>query len=158
VDASDWYLLFHLLGAFMLFAGAAAATGARLLATRPRTPGEAALLARAERGAVRWLIVPGAALAVVVGILLANHLDISLGEAWISVAFAMALALVLVAESVIARSAAELAREADVRGPDIDPDPMLARLAAGPVLTYGYAALNGLTLAQIVVMVWRPGS
>jgi hypothetical protein len=157
MNTADWLLLFHLLGAFALVSGAVVANGARLGAVRPRPPGEVALLADAERRGVRYLLLPGALVALVFGILLASDLDYSFSSGWISAAFLMWVALVLIAEGAIVRSARELRAFAEARGP-AEADLRLAAQARGPVLTYAYGALNGLVIALIVVMVWRPGA
>lgn len=152
VSTADWYLLLHLVGAFALVGGAAVATAGLVAARSERPAGGASVLAVVARRGVRMLLAPGALIALVFGILLAEELGYSLGEGWISASFVLWIALMLAAEFMVARSAGRIEDAAAE-----DPASAAAVARAVPVAA-GLLLVNLLALALIVLMVWRPGS
>ena len=151
-------LLFgHLLSAFALVAGAAAAGILQLAAGRRERPSEVALLLRTTRPAV-LLVVVGLLGTLGFGIALARQQGRSLGEGWISAALALWV-LALVTGELGGRSARQARRLAERLAAEGDrPDDALRRLVSHrPALLLSYAS-SAAILTIIVLMVWKPGA
>ncbi|MCU0306461.1 MAG: DUF2269 family protein [Thermoleophilia bacterium] len=151
MNTSQWYLLIHLIGGFAMAAGAAGASLALLAARSAPGPGGSAVAARATRWGVRALLIPGAVVALVFGLILANDLGYSMGAAWLSATFACWIVLAIAAEMLLGRAARRIG-EAAAAGRDA------TAIARDGAVTVGVALVNLLTVAIIVLMVWRPGS
>lgn len=152
---ATWLLFFHLLGAFLFVAGAVVAGVLQLAAIRRERPSEVALLL----GLTRWGVLfvgLGALMTLLLGMALANELDISLGEGWISASLALLVAAMLLGAygGRTARHARYLAQR--LAGEGDRPSPELRALVAHrPSLLASYAS-TACVLAIIVLMVWRP--
>jgi hypothetical protein len=154
VSTDEWLLVAHLLWAFVLVGGGLGALVAYSLNRIPRPAGEMALLAQVQRFALRGLLLPGAVLALIFGMLLAGERDISFGEPWMSASFALWIALVLAAESMAGRSARVLVERASE--PDASPLE-LADVSRGRRAAAGYALVTLIWVAMVLIMVWQPG-
>jgi uncharacterized membrane protein len=148
-------LVLHLLGAFLVVAGAFLAAVAFESASRCARPSEVALLARLARvGAL--VVVAGALVLVGAGLWLANDLD-QLGETWLVASLALfAVALVVGAlggqRPKRARLlASRLAAEDDRMTPE------LHRLLHDPLSRAANYASGVLLAVVLVLMVWQPG-
>jgi uncharacterized membrane protein len=152
---ATWLLFFHLLGAFLFVAGAVVAGVLQLGAMRRSRPSEIALLL----GLTRWgvlFVALGALMTLGFGIGLANELDLSLGESWISASLALWVAAMGLGAlgGRTARHARYLARR--LSGEDDRPSQELRDLVAHrPALLASYAS-GACLLAIVVLMVWRP--
>jgi uncharacterized membrane protein len=151
-------LLFHLLGAFLFFGGAAVAAVGQLEALRRRRPSEVALLL----GTTRWgvaLVGAGALLTIVFGSLLVADRDYWTFDAgWIRAAYALWLASMVVGGlgGRPARKARELAERLAAAGND--PSPELDRAVRDPWSLVLSFASGAIVVALIVLMVWKPGA
>lgn len=132
----QWYTLLHLVGAFALAGGAVAALAAAVTSRGDPLPRAAAV---AQEWSLRAVVLPGALLALIFGLLLVDEAGYEYGDGWVSAALVLWIALGLAAELVVGRNA----RSAS---------PSRRRALAGS------GALVVLTLAILVLMVWRPGS
>ena len=156
MHATDWLLLFHLLSAFALVAGAVAAGILQLAAMGRERPSEIALLMRAALPAV-VLVVAGLLGTLVFGLLLAHHDGHGFGEAWISAALALWLVALVTGElgGRKARHARQLAER--LAAADDRPSAELSALVGDRVSL----ALSGISSVAIVViivlMVFQPG-
>lgn len=134
----QWYTLFHLIGAFAMAGGAAATLAAAVTSREGAVGGPPA---RAQAWAVRMLVLPGAVLALIFGLLLVHEAPggYEYGDGWVSAALVLWIVLAGVAEGVVGRNARSST-------------PVRSRAL------YGSSAIVLLTLAILVIMVWRPGS
>jgi uncharacterized membrane protein len=151
-------LLFgHLLSAFALVAGAAAAGILQLAAGRRERPSEVALLLRTTRPAV-LLVVVGLLGTLGFGIGLARHQGRSLGEAWLSAALGL-WAFALVTGELGGRSARHARRLAErlAAAGDRPSEELRALVSHRPSLLLSYLS-SAAILAIVVLMVWKPGS
>jgi uncharacterized membrane protein len=154
----DWLLLFHLLGAFLFFAGAAVAAVGQLEALRRRRPSEVALLL----GTTRWgvaLVGVGALMTIVFGSWLVTD-DLrpwKFDQGWIEAAYILWVASMVVGAvgGRPARKTRELAQRLAAAGDE--PNDELDRAVRDP-LSLALSFLSGaIVVALIVDMVWKPG-
>jgi uncharacterized membrane protein len=150
-------LLLHLLGAILYAAGIIVAGLAFFSARRRSRPSEiAAVLSIARSG----VLVAGAGSAIVLGfgLWLVQLGGFGYGDAWISAALVLFVAAGLVgglagqAPKKARRLAGELALAEDAPSPELD-----RLLGDRPSLALNLLAAL-MTLAILVLMVWRPGS
>jgi len=155
VTAYHWLLLFHLLGAFSMFAGAAVAGTLQLGAIRAERPSSVLGLLRLARVGV-LLVVLGAAATLGFGIALADHLGYGLSPAWIRAALGLWAASVVLgaAGGRTARRARHLAGRLAEQG-DGPSAELHALVADRPSLWASYLS-SILIVAIVVLMVWRP--
>ena len=156
MNADDWLLLFHLLGALSFFAGAAVAAVGQLEALRRRRPSEVALLL----GITRWgvlLVGIGAALTLGFGIwLVARKPYWSFDQAWIEWALALWVASMLLGAlgGRPARHARELAERLAAAG-DTPSEELDRAVRDRRSLVLSFAS-GALVLAILVLLVWKP--
>lgn len=155
--AYHWLLLFHLLGAFCFFAGAAVAGTLQLAALRRERPSEILLLLRLTRVGV-LLVALGAVLTLGFGIGLASHLGYGLTPGWIRASLGLWLASMAVgaAGGRTARRARYLAERLAREGDEVSEE-LRALVGHRPSLWLSTAS-SLLIVAIVVLMVWRPGS
>jgi uncharacterized membrane protein len=153
----DWLLLFHLLGAFCFFAGAAVAAVGQLEALRRRRPSEVALLL----GTTRWgvaLVGVGALATIVFGSwLVADEGPWTFEQGWIQTAYILWLASMVIGAvgGRPARKTRELAQRLAAAGDE--PSDELDRAVRDPLSLALSFASGAIVVALIVVMVWKPG-
>jgi uncharacterized membrane protein len=152
---TNWLLLFHLVGAFCLIAGAAVAGTLQVAALRRERPSEIAVLLRATRPGV-ILVAVGAALALGFGIALASHLGYGFSPAWIQASLGLWAAAVALgaAGGRTARHARHLAEALAASGDAPSPE-LRALVAHRPSLVLSWVS-SILIGAIVVLMVWRP--
>jgi uncharacterized membrane protein len=155
VTAYHWYLFFHLVGALCFFMGGAVAGTLQVGAMRRERPSEiAALLGLTRVGVV--LVLGGALLTIVFGIVLAEHAGYGLSPAWIQAALGLWLAAVVLGGvgGRTPRHARERAQDLAAAG-DRPDDELRALVAHRPSLVLN-AGSSILLVAILVLMVWRP--
>ena len=153
----DWLLLFHILGAFLIFSGSIVAGILQFAATRRERPSEIALLLGLMQPAVIAIGV-GAIVTLGLGFWLADDAGYGIGEGWVVAAIALwvvAQALGGLGGKPLGRAAAlaqRLAEDGD------QPSAELHRAVADRrafVLSYlSFAAV----IAILVLMVFKPGA
>jgi uncharacterized membrane protein len=150
-----WLLLFHLLGAFSLVAGAAVAGTLQLTALRRERPSEILVLLRATRVGV-VLVAVGAVVALAFGMWLASYLGYGYSPAWIQAALGLWGASVVTGAlgGRTARHARRLAERLAAQGDDVSEE-LRALVGHRPSLWLSYVS-SILIVAIIVLMVWRP--
>lgn len=151
----QWLLLFHLLGAFSFFAGAAVAGTLPLAAIRRELPSEILLLLRLTRVGV-LLIGIGALATLGFGIALAEKEGYGMSPAWIQSALGLWVASMALGGwgGRTARHARYLAERLVSEGNEPSQELRALVAARGPLVA---SYLSGLMLVAIVVlMVWRP--
>jgi uncharacterized membrane protein len=156
VTRYDWLLLFHVIGAFLLFSGSIVAGILHFAATRRERPSEIGLLLGLIRFAVPAVGV-GALVTLGLGLWLADDAGYGFGDAWI----VAAIVLWVVGNALgwaggkplgdAGRLATRLAAEGDA------PSEELSRAVADRrALLLNYASLASV-VAILVLMVWKPG-
>ncbi len=153
----DWLLLFHVIGAFLLFSGAVVAGLLHFAATRRERPSEIGVLLGLIRPAVVAIGV-GAALTLGLGLWLVDEAGYGYGDGWVIAA----IVLWAVGNAAGGRGgrplgeAGDLARRLAAEGDR--PSEELRRALVDPrVLLLNYLSLAAL-VAILVLMVWKPGA
>lgn len=158
VSGDDWLLLLHLLGALLLFGGAAVAAVGQLESLRRHRPSEIALLL----GTTRWgvaLVGLGALMTIVFGSwLVAEDAEFTFGQAWVQWAIGLWVATIVLGAlgGRPARRARELAERLAAAGDR--PSEELDRAVRAPLQLMLSFASGVLVLAIVVLMVWKPGA
>jgi uncharacterized membrane protein len=159
VSTYQWLLLFHVIGAFLLFSGSIVAGVLHLAAARRERPSEVRLLLSLVRPALP-LIGIGSLLTLALGLWLVDKAPFSYGygDGWVIAA----LVLWVVASALGSaggrplRAAAELAARLAAEG-DAPSAELRAAVTNARVLFLNYASLAAV-VAIVVLMVWKPGA
>ena len=150
-------MVFHVGGAFCIFAGAVLAAVPQLAAMRRERPSEIALLLGLTRVAV-VLISLGMLVTLGLGLWLVDETRYKLGDGWISTSLLLWI-LALAAGTLGGRRdrrTREFAEQLATRGDAPSPE-LRARLRDPLSLGLSYAS-GVLVLAILVLMIWKPGS
>ena len=153
----DWLLLFHILGAFLIFSGSLVAGLLHLAAMRRERPSEIGLLLGLIRPAVVAIGV-GAVLTLAIGLWLVHDAGYGYGEAWVIAA----IVLWVVGNALGGRGgrplgeAGKLARRLAAEGDQPNEELRLA-VADRRLLVLNYLSMASL-VAILVLMVWKPGA
>jgi uncharacterized membrane protein len=157
VTKYDWLLLFHVLGAFMLFGGSIVAGVLQLAAVRRDRPSEVALLLGLIRPAVAAMGM-GAILTLGLGLWLADDAGYGIGEGWVIAA----IVLWVVGNGLgwaggrPLGQAAELAQRLAEDG-DHPSEDLHRAVADRRALVLNYLSLIAV-IAILVLMVFKPGA
>jgi uncharacterized membrane protein len=157
VTKYDWLLLFHILGAFLLFSGSIVAGILQFAATRRERPSEIALLLGLMQPAVIAIGV-GAIVTLGLGLWLADDAGYGIGDGWVIAAIVLwvvANALGSAGGKPLGR-AAELAQRLAADG-DRPSEQLQGAVADRRALVLSYASFAAL-VAILVLMVWKPGA
>jgi uncharacterized membrane protein len=157
VTTLQWLLGFHVLGAFLLVAGAVAVGALYTAAALRERPSEIAFLLGLTRAAVA-LVAVGSLFTLGFGAWLVDRRGFSFGNGWIAAALALWIVGVVLG-GIGGRSARHARYLAERLAEDGDrPSDELRRALADPVaraLNYGSSLA---VLAILALMVWRPGA
>lgn len=153
----QWLLAFHVLFAFLMLGGGVMAGALHVAAMRREIPSEVATLLGLIRGGVIFAGL-GSLGALVFGMALTSHLNLSMGDPWLSAAFALWVVSLALggAGGRPMRHARYLAEKLAAEGDQ--PSAELRAKVAAPVplvLNWGSGVL---TVAILVLMVWKPGA
>ena len=157
MDKYDWLLLFHVVGAFLLFSGSVVAGLLHLAAIRRERPSEIGLLLGLIRPAVVAIGV-GAFLTLALGLWLVDDAGYGYGDGWVIAA----IVLWVVGNALGGAGgrplgeAGERARQLAATGDEPNAD--LRRALVEPrILLLNYVSMAAL-IAILVLMVWKPGA
>jgi uncharacterized membrane protein len=159
VDRYHWLLVFHIIGAFLLFSGSIVAGLLHLVAIRRERPSEIGLILGLVRPAVVAIGV-GAFLTIGLGLWLVEDAPFgySYGDGWVIAA----IVLWVVGNALGGAggrplgAAGELARRLATEGDQ--PSAELRRALVAPrTLVLNYLSMASL-VALLVLMVWKPGA
>ena len=152
-SATDWALLGHLLGAFLLVGGVVVAGVAFEAARRRRSPREIALLLGLTRVGVLLVAVGGVA-ALVFGLWLVHLEDVGYGAGWVDAA--LALFVVMTVLGAVGGQRPKRARKLAARlgGDDASPE-LRALLDDRTTLALNYLSAV-LLVAIVALMVFKP--
>ncbi len=153
----QWLLALHVLAAFLMLGGGVVAGALHTAAMRRERPSEVAALLGLIRGGV-ILAGVGSLAALVFGMLLVSHMNLSMGDSWLSAAFALWLVSLALggAGGRPMRHARNLAEKLAAEGDQ--PSAELKAKVAAPVpllLNWGSGVV---TVILLVVMIWKPGA
>jgi uncharacterized membrane protein len=157
VTKYDWLLLFHILGAFLIFSGSVVAGILQFAATRRERPSEIALLLGLMQPAVIAIGV-GAVVTLGLGLWLADDAGYGIGDGWVIAA----IVLWVVANALGSAGgkplgqAAELAQRLAADG-DRPSEQLQGAVANRRALVLSCASFAAL-VAILVLMVWKPGA
>jgi uncharacterized membrane protein len=157
VTKYDWLLLFHVLGAFLLFAGSIVAGILQLAAVRRDRPSEIALLLGLIQPAVAAIGI-GAILTLGLGLWLADDAGYGIGDGWVVAAIVLWVvgnALGWVGGRPLGRAAALAQRLAE--DGDHPSEELHRAVADRSALLLSYASFAAL-IAILVLMVFKPGA
>jgi uncharacterized membrane protein len=153
----DWLLLFHILGAFLLFAGSIVAGTLHLAAIRRDRPSEIALLLGLIQPAVAMIGI-GAILTLGLGLWLADDAGYGIGDGWVVAAIVLWVignALGSAGGRPLGRAAALAQRLAE--DGDHPSEELHRAVADRSALILSYLSLAAL-IAILVLMVFKPGA
>jgi uncharacterized membrane protein len=151
-------LFLHILGVFMIVGGASVATALGIKMSKSRHARAIADMSSVSIVAERYVITPGAILALVAGTFLVHRSGHQFDEFWIIAAYVLWIAAITIGWVILGRHSSSLNRHAnELVAKGIDEDDGLQKAAAAPVGPVFGALQNVILLAFIYLMVVRPG-
>jgi len=151
-------LFLHILGVFLIVGGAAIATALGIRASKSVHTRTIAALSGLSIIAERYVITPGAILALVAGSFLVHQVGYSFGQAWIVASYVLWVTAMSVGWGVLGRHSAHLNTHAKrLVAEGVETSDELGREAAAPVGMIFGAVQNVILIAFIYLMVVRPG-
>jgi uncharacterized membrane protein len=157
VTKYDWLLLFHILGAFLLFSGSIVAGILQFAAARRDRPSEIALVLSLIQPAIVAIGV-GAIVTLGFGLWLADDAGYGIGDEWVIAAIVLCVvgnALGWAGGKPLGQ-AAELAQRLAADG-DRPSEELHRAVVDRRALALSYLSLAAL-VAILVLMVWKPGA
>lgn len=159
MDSREVLLILHLIGAFLLTAGAGAATAFGIRAGTTTSTHVIAAVTSMSRRLEHFVIMPGALIALVFGTWLVIDLDYEFSAGWISAAYALWIVSVLLGNLVLARHAKRVNLNALALLADGVEESETLRLEADEALPKATGILlNVFIIVFIYLMVVRPGT
>lgn len=152
-------LVLHLLGVFLIVGGAAIATAIGIKLSRTGHTRTVAELSRLSIVAERYVITPGAILALVAGSLLVHNIGYSFGATWIIASYVLWVTAMTIGWAILGRHTVRINRHARQLAVDgVETSDELRRQGAAPVGIIFGLGQNVILLAFIYLMVVRPGA
>lgn len=151
-------LFLHILGVFMLVGGAGVATALGIKMSKSRHARAIADMSSLSIVAERYVITPGAILALAAGTFLVHKSGHQFDEFWIIAAYVLWIVAITIAWVILGRHSSSLNRHAnELLAKGVEDDDGLQKAAAAPVGPIFGAVQNVILLAFIYLMVVRPG-
>jgi uncharacterized membrane protein len=151
-------LFLHLLGVFLIVGGAGVATALGIKMSKSRRARTIAEMASLSIVAERYVITPGAILALVAGTFLVHRSGHDFGEFWVIAAYVLWAVAITIGWAILGRHSSRLKAHANrLVGDGVDEDDELRKAAAAPVGPVFGAVQNVILLAFLYLMVARPG-
>jgi uncharacterized membrane protein len=151
-------LFLHILGVFMIVGGASVATALGIKMSKSRHARAIADMSSVSIVAERYVITPGAILALVAGTFLVHRSGHQFDEFWIIAAYVLWIVAITIGWVILGRHSSSLNRHAnELLAKGIEEDDGLQKAAAAPVGPVFGAVQNVILLAFIYLMVVRPG-
>lgn len=159
MDSREILLILHLIGAFLLTAGAGAATAFGIRAGTSTSTRVIAATTGMARHLEHFVIMPGALIALVFGTWLVIDLDYEFSAGWISAGYALWIVAVLMGNLVLSRHAKRVNVSALALLAEGVEESETLRLEADEALPKATGMLlNVIIIVFIYLMVVRPGS
>ena len=151
-------LVLHILGVFLIVGGAGVATALGIKMSKSRRAQTIADMSSLSIAAERYVITPGAILALVAGTFLVHRSGHQFNEFWIVAAYVLWVIAITIGWAILGRHSARLhARATELLASGVQEDDELQKEAAAPVGPVFGAVQNVILLAFIYLMVVRPG-
>jgi uncharacterized membrane protein len=152
-------LFFHLVGVFLIVGGAAIATAIGIKLSKTAHARTAAELSRLSTIAERYVITPGAILAIVAGSWLVHEVGYDFGSTWIVASYILWVTALSIGWLILGRHTTRINRYAkQLVAEGVETSEELQREAAAPVGMIFGLGQNLILLAFIYLMVARPGA
>jgi uncharacterized membrane protein len=159
VPLYETLLYFHLLGVFLIVGGAAIATAIGIKLSKTARPHTVAELSRLSTIAERYVITPGAILAIVAGSWLVHKGGYRYGSFWVIGSYVLWVTALTIGWAILGRHTTRIHRRARQLVADgVDESPELQREAAAPSAMIFGLGQNVILLAFIYLMVVKPGA
>jgi uncharacterized membrane protein len=159
MDSREVLLVLHLIGAFLLTAGAGAATALGIRASTSTSTRVIAATTGFARSMEHLVIMPGALIALIFGTWLVIDGDLEFSAGWISASYTLWIIAVLLGNFVLARHARQVhARAVGMIAEGIEESEELRRAADETVPKVTGIAVNVIIIVFIYLMVVRPGA
>ena len=152
-------LFLHILGVFLIVGGAAIATALGIKASKSRRTHTIADLSGVSIVAERYVITPGAVLALVAGTFLVHRTGHTFDEFWLIAAYVLWVTAISIGWLILGRHSSAVhkhARELVAAGVE-ESDELQAEAAAPVGMIFGLVQ-NVILVAFIYLMVVRPGA
>ena len=152
------WLFLHILGVFLIVGGASVATALGIKMSKSRRAQTIADMASLSIAAERYVITPGAILALVAGTFLVHRSGHQFNEFWIIAAYVLWIVALTIGWVILGRHSSRLNSHAnELLAKGVEEDDALAKEAAAPVGPVFGAVQNVILIAFIYLMVVRPG-
>ena len=152
-------LFLHILGVFLIVGGAAIATALGIKASKTRYTRTIAELSRLSIVAERYVITPGALLALFAGLKLVHELGFDYGAGWLVASYVLWATAITIGWAILGRHSARINRHATQLVADgVEESDELQKEAAAPVGMIFGLGQNLILLAFIYLMVVKPGA
>ena len=153
------WLFLHIVGVFLIVGGAGVATAVGFKASRSVNVRTIAVLSGLSIVAERFVITPGAILALVAGSALVNEVGYGFGAGWIVASYILWVVAMGIGWGILGRHSVRLNRRAgQLAAEGVVDSEELGREAAAPVGMIFGAVQNLILIAFIFLMVVRPGA
>jgi uncharacterized membrane protein len=156
---NETLVFLHILGAFLLVGGVGIATALGIKASKSRHAQTIAELSGLSVVAERYVITPGALLALVAGTFLVHRSGHTFDEFWLIAAYALWITAISIGWLILGRHNARvhrLAKEVAASGVEMS-DELHAEAAAPVGMIFGLVE-NVIIVAFVYLMVVRPGA
>ena len=152
-------LFLHILGVFLIVGGAAIATALGIKASKSRRTHTIADLSGLSIVAERYVITPGAVLALIAGTFLVHRTGHTFDEFWLVAAYVLWATALSIGWLILGRHTSAVHKHArELVAGGIDESDELQAEAAAPVGMIFGLAQNVILVAFIYLMVVRPGA
>ena len=152
------WLFLHILGVFLIVGGASVATALGIKMSKSRSARTIAEMSSLSIAAERYVITPGAILALVAGTFLVHKSGHQFDEFWIIAAYVLWIVALTIGWVILGRHSSRLNSHAnELLAKGVEEDDALAKEAAAPVGPVFGALQNVILIAFIYLMVVRPG-
>jgi uncharacterized membrane protein len=152
-------LFLHIVGVFLIVGGAAIATALGIKASKSVNARTIAALSGLSIIAERYVITPGAILALIAGSFLVHRSGYTFDQTWIVTSYVLWVTAMTIGWVILGRHSARVNLHANrLIAEGVENSDELGREAAAPVGMIFGAVQNVILLAFIYLMVVRPGA
>jgi len=152
------WLFLHILGVFLIVGGASVATALGIKMSKSRNARTIAEMSSHSIVAERYVITPGAILALVAGTFLVHRSGHEFDEFWVVAAYILWIVAITIGWAILGRHSSRLNHHAnELLAKDVEEDDALAKETTAPIGSVFGAVQNVILIAFIYLMVVRPG-
>lgn len=148
----------HMFGLVLLAAGVGIANYSGIMTGSSKRSSDIALWSGVNHRIEFIATLPGALILLITGTLMVDDRGFSYSDGWVSAAYALWIAAVVLGAGVLGRHSKQVHRSAtEAVAAGREDDEELIRLSSGPLGPVVGNALNLIILAFLYVMVYKPG-